>query len=436
MGPLAESLAAVLGLEAAHACGEPSRFVRHGSLSQSAWWLAGTAAWWDVELAIQSPRLEPLRGRARISREGAGLRVVARFSSEITGEHAAYHLAGAALDWGALWRGLGEVTEAEVDGGIRWRQRPWSATTPATAVLGGGGFYDPWPLHISSWVRGEWWILSLGQAPRAGLVSTYPLGEHRAPVESFDDICPLETWAVAAVVRPAQPSTTASPFAIPHCPEEAKGETVLSVARRVVGEAGRVERLSVLPEETWRTARAAPISPILARIMGLPEGMGCPVVALGDDPMLGRCTAGLLDIACPTPGLWSGRLGDTAPEGGFGGLMQWVLGDGYAAVTVLPRRGARDVYTTEWLFEYWTEMSAPGCAGPEMRAALAQDFGTVLSYLPYRVAPSGAEYTYRISFDPDAQIGWPDRVRVGDTAYGRVRLYVSPVLTHIVMDLK
>jgi len=27
-------------------------------------------------------------------------------------------------------------------------------------------------------------------------------------------------------------------------------------------------------------------------------------------------------------------------------------------------------------------------------------------------------------------------VRVGDTAYGRVRLYVSPVLTHIVMDLK
>jgi len=56
-----------------------------------------------------------------------------------------------------------------------------------------------------------------------------------------------------------------------------------------------------------------------------------------------------------------------------------------------------------------------------------------LCWLPWDVEASGDRTHVRLTPDPEAQVGYPTRSRLGDTVWGGVQMWVDGVVTHTVI---
>ncbi len=79
----------------------------------------------------------------------------------------------------------------------------------------------------------------------------------------------------------------------------------------------------------------------------------------------------------------------------------------------------------------WVVSQARGA----LRTVLGE-YGVRLSLVPLFAEPvTGIENAWLLTPDPDYEVGLVERVKVGDTEWGRCRIYVDPAVLHVVFDL-
>jgi hypothetical protein len=85
---------------------------------------------------------------------------------------------------------------------------------------------------------------------------------------------------------------------------------------------------------------------------------------------------------------------------------------------------------------FWATAANQDIGGP--LESLLGDLGQLMAWLPLRETPvqrlphRARDYS-PYTWQPDTMVGWPERVRVGDTPLGRMKVYADPFMVHMVI---
>jgi hypothetical protein len=199
--------------------------------------------------------------------------------------------------------------------------------------------------------------------------------------------------------------------------------------------AGKAKAFRLFGSREWSQAR--PEAPPLAvrKLLGLADGFTCPTLHVRGDRVLGDVTAGLVRMqpGDDTHNGWPNRLAEARA------LVQWVSGDGYVALTTLNPSDALDARTpggAPW-GDSALSRNAPSefgkTHGQYVLEGLLGQLGQGLCWLPWDVEAAGDRTHVRLTPDPEAQVGYPTRSRLGDTVWGGVQMWVDGVVTHTVI---
>jgi hypothetical protein len=381
-------------------------------------------------------RIELTVGAAPVRIEGivtvavTGFYLTGRLVGGDPGAYPARDVTLALLDWPAGSLQLAKIEEGVWADGRTWLTAPW----PDAEVLCPLDV-SVWPQGVRAWSNGELYFLMVGSsrfslrnmaAPtwKMRLVSAV-FGED--PIESclprFEGF--PEVWEVDLV----------SPDLSEPVTPEATLAAVLDVALGRSPLTGKAKAFRLFGSREWSQAR--PEAPPLAvrKLLRLADGFTCPTLHVRGDRVLGDVTAGLVRMqpGDDTHNGWPNRLAEARA------LVQWVSGDGYVALTTLNPSNALDARTpggAPW-GDSALSRNAPSefgkTHGQYVLEGLLGQLGQGLCWLPWDVEAAGDRTHVRLTPDPEAQVGYPTRSRLGDTVWGGVQMWVDGVVTHTVI---
>ncbi len=301
------------------------------------------------------------------------------------------------------WEGkeLGPGSRRELAGGWVWTNDMDTEGAQVVRIA-------PPSMHVTSWCDGKTCLLVA-----SGVT---------APVSFTSSVVGRPDF----LSDPTHPANLGNEFAIGEGPAVtlAAPEDPQATARALP--ASIRERLSGLPEGmqaspqepgAWSEASLRPVPPQVAERLGLPAALECPTMTLGNG---GRVSAGLLDLAA-----------DQGWHPALAGPVEWTLGEGFVSVTAFSAHAIAE------------EERSPGVGrGTNWRAIASQRLPLVLGETGRRLASVPCALEEReggaaavLTPNPDTEVGLIERVRVGDTPWGRCRIYVDPEVLHVVFDL-
>jgi len=164
--------------------------------------------------------------------------------------------------------------------------------------------------------------------------------------------------------------------------------------------------------ERWAAAKTAEAPAIVAEHFGRPL-----------EPTLSLANAGLYWIEKPSYPMPSWRwLSEAA--------LRWQTAPGKLFITLVRRNAAQ---------QYQDRTGAPSQHGfgvlPEEVPALLGEYGQRIMLVPNSNEDVGSTDWEVMSPKPDTMVGWDGDIRVGDTPWGKCRIYHHPGVLHIVFDL-
>lgn len=341
----------------------------------------------------------PLSGRVGIS-ETAVL-ILARADALAPVEDLGLLAVAAWIKWPVGLEALGRTEHRPSGQGYLWRHGRWDDDSTLSATV-----QMLWPTTLAVWSDGTWLAVGL-----------------------FIDGKP----DLSAAAVPPPPPFIVRPGREPRChpddlgrydlrPVSAPPEDIDVIADSVNGRSpvGREAlRIRFLKGSEWDGGAVAPVPEPIAAKLGLAQGTESLSVTLRGDPILGDATVGLL--ACVDE---NRRLLPTPVDD----ACQWAMGAGYLAFTLVSVFDAR---------RHGTEASAetPGHELERQLPMLLGADGTRLTAVP--VAKRVVRRSNGLLAAPvgDTLVGFPEQYRVGDTDWGRCRIYSDAVMLHVVFDL-
>jgi len=382
----------------------------------------GCRAIWD--LSIAKPEAGLMLVGSVIIKPG-GLWGAFRLAEPVSGEQPATDLTLALVDLPGRALSIGMVQSRQVAGGQEWSVRNW----PHDRVLSIEG-HRPWSLGVRAWSDGQVYLLMAGVLRRSPNISAIPLWAPQFGKDPIESCLPRfegfpEVWEVDLVSpdlsEPVTPEATLAAVL-----DGALGRSPLT---------GKAKAFRLFGSREWSQAR--PEAPPLAvrKLLGLADGFTCPTLHVRGDRVLGDVTAGLVRMqpGDDTHNGWPNRLAEARA------LVQWVSGDGYVALTTLNPSDALDARTpggAPW-GDSALSRNAPSefgkTHGQYVLEGLLGQLGQGLCWLPWDVEAAGDRTHVRLTPDPEAQVGYPTRSRLGDTVWGGVQMWVDGVVTHTVI---
>jgi hypothetical protein len=269
-------------------------------------------------------------------------------------------------------------------------------------------------MNVSSWSDGEWWLLLVRFSPRGDrLPASGPIYygsflDGRSPIERM---------------LPGSPECADPPAAHPAelKPMSSYGDLValvsqepLDVGDELLAELPQEDRPPAVTAEEWAAATVADAPAAVTERFGR---------AL--EPTVSLKNAGLYWIEKPTyPTPKRCWLSEAA--------VRWQLGVGKLLLTVIPKGALLTMPHAEAMVKVG-DHSIKDVA--EELPALVGEYGQRVVLVPNSKEKVGTTHWQVMSPQPDTMVGWDGDIRVGDTPWGKCRVYYHPCVLHVVFDL-
>ncbi len=315
------------------------------------------------------------------------------------------------VNWPDGLEAMGAVAYHERDGGISVTHSV--PETPADRLLSPqlGGW---WPMRLSSWSDGRTWILEVHLVFPADTESS--LITPRPDVLSLDVPFRRGGYGLSVHEYGSAAKLTSASDVIDSVP------TIEGI--RLVDDLFTTERLSTPPppvddwvptlppaDAEWEKTDSRPPEGVRAIVEAVATAEAAhPVVRGGREPDTGTWLYSVHRSV--------GRI--TRP------LCVVTWAPGHCAVSVVELHPRDRPPGFEWDQARHVEQALTSLLGAN---------GRRLGLVPMERWPLGQTDWVVFSPDPDHRIGWEGETRVGDTPWGRCRIYVHPGILHIVFDL-
>ena len=380
---------------------------------------------WPVEMTVATGA-----GEARLTGylclAPSGLSLVTQLSGPMVGTKPERDVTLALLDFPQGLLTWCRTAEARLGGGTQWATEAYDTGAVLRPTA-----WSPWPTRVKAWSDGQTYLLNIAWSQRSPLFSpVLDIPSGRLGVDPIESCLPRfegfpEVWEVDLVSpdlsEPVTPEATLAAVL-----DGALGRSPLT---------GKAKAFRLFSSREWLQAR--PEAPPLAvrKLLRLADGFTCPTLHVRGDRVLGDVTAGLVRMqpGDDTHNGWPNRLAEARA------LVQWVSGDGYVALTTLNPSDALDARTpggAPW-GDSALSRNAPSefgkTHGQYVLEGLLGQLGQGLCWLPWDVEAAGDRTHVRLTPDPEAQVGYPTRSRLGDTVWGGVQMWVDGVVTHTVI---
>jgi hypothetical protein len=367
-----------------------------------------------------------------------GLYVTGRLVEGNPGPFPARDVTLALLDWPAGSLQLAKIEEGVWADGRTWLTAPWPDREVLCPLE-----VSAWPQDVRAWSNGDLYFLTVV----GSRVSERNMAAPFSPLQHIDGklVMRLHGDFGKDLIESCLPRFEGFPevwevdLVSPDLSEPVTPEaTLAAVLDGALGRsplAGKAKAFRLFSSREWSQAR--PEAPPLAvrKLLGLADGFTCPTLHVRGDRVLGDVTAGLVRMqpGDDTHNGWPNRLAEARA------LVQWVSGDGYVALTTLNPSNALDARTpggAPW-GDSALSRNAPSefgkTHGQYVLEGLLGQLGQGLCWLPWDVEAAGDRTHVRLTPDPEAQVGYPTRSRLGDTVWGGVQMWVDGVVTHTVI---
>ena len=189
----------------------------------------------------------------------------------------------------------------------------------------------------------------------------------------------------------------------------------LDVADELLAQLAEADRPPAITAEQWASATTADAPATVTEHFGR---------ALA--PTASLANAGLYWIEKPTyPTPKRCWLSEAA--------VRWQLGAGKLFLTVIPKGALLTMPHAEAMVKVG-DHSTKDVA--EELPALVGEYGQRVVLVPNSKEKVGTTLWQVMSPKPDTMVGWDGDIRVGDTPWGKCRVYYHPCVLHVVFDLR
>jgi len=313
----------------------------------------------------------------------------------------------AVLGWADAASDSGRSELRELAGGVLWTRAPW---TKADGALNDWVHGYP-PVAVSSWSDGSAWVMVA--------TITHPCYISASGPDTWDFMAlkdPRGPPGIQAFVMRSNDDHGLTPLLgateVPSALREQLRRATDAMRHPDLGMSDAPGTID------WDTARRQPVPNVVCNYLPVTRGTECLTVSSAD----------------AAPGAWLSGLLEPGPArspttGMIEGPMLWRLAGTRLSVTVVPDR------------EY--PANGPSHRGLHALPTLAMialprlfgEYGRYLCLTPMRETLVEDGDALLLKPDPATEVGLLERVKVGDTPWGRCRIYVDPAILHIVFDL-
>jgi hypothetical protein len=371
---------------------------------------------WPIAGTLGLGGATPAGAEGYVAIAGEQVLLACEFSSALSTDALASELGIGSVRWPTGMDGMAKVTSGE-EGAVSW----WAHKPRGDREIPSRELSRSWPMQVSSWSDGRWWLLSVSLPQRTDRMAKRP----GPPLSILSEGAFLELpgrpgsilppAAHPAELRPvaayADLASRMRPGPLPGVVRPDPGSS-LDVADELLRQLPEADRPPTITADQWAQANTADPPAVVTEYFGRQL-----------EPTLSLENAGLYWIekaSYPYDGLhWPSES-----------AVRWQTAPGKLFITLVRRNAAR---------QYQDRTGAPRHHGfgvlPEQIPALLGEYGQRIVLVPNSNEDVGNTDWEVMSPKPDTMVGWDGDIRVGDTPWGKCRVYYHPCVLYVVFDL-